>query len=458
MIQDQRAAAIKDPKAEWEIPDVGTIPSSWKVSRLGYVATVKARLGWKGLKAEEYLDDGFALLSTPNIKGEHEIDFENVNYISRQRYLESPEIIIESGDVLLAKDGSTLGIVNAVRGLPKPSTVNSSIAVIRPNAILVNSLFLFRWLTSAFIQETIALVKDGQGVPHLFQEDIRKFRILLPPLANQIAIADFLDKETSRIDALIFKKERQIELLQEKRQAIITRAVTKGLDPNAKMKDSGVEWIGSIPNHWEEVDLRRRWLVIDCKHKTAVYTDEGYPVISTTEVKPGRLSLQTERRTTEKDYLDLIGEGRKPQKGDLIYSRNASLGVASYVDTDEPFCMGQDVCLVKSSKESQLFLMYFLNSSVAKHQLKINSVGSTFSRINVEQIKQLVICRPPLSEQLEIAAFIDSRTAEITDLVNEISKSIDLLFEYRSSLITAAVSGQIDVSKLTNGARVNAPL
>ena len=123
-----RYPKYKDSGVAW----LGEVPEHWEISRLGFESWVRARLGWKGLKAEEYVDDGYAFLSTPNIK-DRDIDFENVNFITQERYDESPEIKLNEGDVLLAKDGSTLGTVNVVRKLPRPTTVNSSIAVITPH-------------------------------------------------------------------------------------------------------------------------------------------------------------------------------------------------------------------------------------------------------------------------------------------------------------------------------------
>ena len=156
-------ANFKDSGLEW----LGQVPAHWKISRLGFEAWVRARLGWKGLKAEEYIDDGFAFLSTPNIKG-RTIDFKNVNFIDQWRYDESPEIKLHQGDVLLAKDGSTLGIVNVIRDLPRPTTVNSSIAVITPNSELLG-VFLYYIFESSFMEHTIQRIKGGMGVPHLFQ-------------------------------------------------------------------------------------------------------------------------------------------------------------------------------------------------------------------------------------------------------------------------------------------------
>ena len=150
-----RYPEYRDSGVEW----LGEVPVSWAISRIGFETWVRARLGWKGLKAEEYVDDGFVLLATPNIKG-RTIDFDAVNYVSEYRYNESPEIKLTVGDVLLAKDGSTLGTVNVVRNLPRPATVNSSIAVITPKATL-DSHFLYYLFQSTYMEHTIQRIKGG---------------------------------------------------------------------------------------------------------------------------------------------------------------------------------------------------------------------------------------------------------------------------------------------------------
>lgn len=207
---------------------LGILPAHWSITRLGYESWVRARLGWKGLKADEYVDDGYILLATPNIKG-HQIDFENVNCINEFRYEESPEIMLRVGDVLLAKDGSTLGTVNIVRSLPRPATVNSSIAVITPSGRLLGT-YLYYLFQSFYMEHTIQRIKDGMGVPHLFQEDLNKFYIPLPTRDEQSAIVAFLDEETFKIDKLIAYAQQAIDLLKERRSAIISAAVSGKID------------------------------------------------------------------------------------------------------------------------------------------------------------------------------------------------------------------------------------
>jgi len=204
-------------------------------------------------------------------------------------------------------------------------------------------------------------------------------------------------------------------------------------------KDSGVEWLGKVPRHWEALQLRRRWRVIDCKHRTAEYVDDGIPIVSTTEVKPGRLNLENTRMTSEAEFLDLT-EGRLPKRGDIIYSRNASVGSAAYVDTEKPFGMGQDVCLITSTDQNQLFLSYLLNSPVVLGQLEALMVGSTIHRINVGQIQRFWLVCPPLEEQYAIASFLDRETAIIDALISKKERLIELLLEKRTAIISHAVT------------------
>jgi type I restriction enzyme S subunit len=275
--------------------------------------------------------------------------------------------------------------------------------------------------------------------------------VLLPPLDEQVAIASFLDRETAKIDALIAEQQRLIELLQEKRQAVISHAVTKGLNPTAPMKDSGVEWLGEVPEHWDACPLKHHWLVTDCKHITAEFTEDGHPLVSIREAQGRWVSLETAKRTTN-DFYELLTEGgRKPQSGDLVFTRNATVGeVAEVPEGIEPFALGQDVVLLhqRGANTSSSYTWHLLRSTTVVNQLECAMVGSTFRRINVEQIKMLVIPVPPAEEQRSISSHLES-TCGVWDLKEQDALTcISLLQERRSALISAAVTGQIDVRGL----------
>ena len=270
----------------------------------------------------------------------------------------------------------------------------------------------------------------------------------LPPPVEQTQIAAFLDRETAKIDALVAEQQRLIELLKEKRQAVISHAVTRGLNPNAPMKPSGIEWLGDVPTHWDVAPLKRFWSVTDCKHVTAEFVEDGIPIASIREVQSRWVTLENAKCTTEYFYELLIEGGRQPLTGDLIFSRNATVGEVAQVHADHPrFAMGQDVVLLRklSQNYSSDYLQHVIRSPIIVLQLANMMIGSTFKRINVEEIRSFFIPFPPPVEQTEIATFLEIEVRKFDTLTTESQRAIDLLQERRIALISAAVTGQIDI-------------
>ena len=433
-----RYERYKDSGIEW----LGEVPEHWEISRLGFESWVRARLGWKGLKAEEYVDDGFVFLATPNIKGLN-IDFENVNFINEYRYNESPEIQLRVGDVLLAKDGSTLGTVNIVRSLPRPTTVNSSIAVITPNKTL-KGVYLYYLFQSSYMENTIQRIKGGMGVPHLFQEDLNKFYIPLPPIENQSIIVAFLDIETAKIDALIAEQQRLIELLKEKRQAVISHTVTKGLNPNASMKDSGIEWLGEVPEHWDVSQSRRMFAV---RSEPALATDQ----MLTASQKYGVLF--------QSDFVEL--EGRRVVEVIMGVKSLKHVEPDDFIISMRSFQGGIEWCKLRGSTSFHYVMLRpvkYVYPPFFAHLFKsityIQALRTTTDLIRDGQelrysnFTQVDLPIVPIEEQKQIAAYLDEKLEELDTLAKEATFAITFLQERRAALISAAVTGKIDVRGL----------
>lgn len=214
-------AKMKDSGVEW----FGEIPENCDVKILSKIIWLRARLGWKGLKAEEYVEYGYPFLSAFNIVNNH-IDWADLNYINKQRYDESPEIKLSVGDVLIVKDGAGIGKIARVDSLPNgESTVNSSLGVITPSEIL-NYKYLYYFLLSNSFQNMVGFLKNGMGVPHLTQENMKSVLIPVPSIENQELISSFLDTKTSQIDSLITIKQEKIKELKEYKKSIIYEYVT----------------------------------------------------------------------------------------------------------------------------------------------------------------------------------------------------------------------------------------
>ena len=256
-------------------------------------------------------------------------------------------------------------------------------------------------------------------------EDFYDISIVIPPVTEQRIIARYLDTENARLDALIAKKRGLTLVLDERWRA----------------------WVRNLLHSLTcaVLPLKRHWRVVDCKHRTPTYVDEGYPVVSPGDTVPGRLDLRRAHRfVDEAGYRDLAAGSRHPKRGDIVYSRNASIGIASYVDTDVPFCMGQDVCLITSDNMNQLFLMYVLNS-VGLDQLEVEKIGSTFSRVNISQILEILVPVPSLDEQQALARRFDLAASRRSRACEILKRQIDLLQERRRSLITAVIAGDMPV-------------
>ncbi|UYM14056.1 restriction endonuclease subunit S [Endozoicomonas euniceicola] len=428
-----------------EIIWVGEYPENWSLTRVKFEAYVKARVGWHGLKSDDFTEEGPYLVTGSDFKGPR-ISWDGCYHCDLVRYEQDPYIQLVEGDLLLTKDG-TIGKVALVQGLnDQKATLNSGVFVVRPARDNFSTRFYYWLLQSKVFTDFVDYNKTGSTIVHLYQDTFVNFSYAAPTRNEEIKIAKFLDHETAKIDTLIEEQQSLIRLLQEKRQAVISHAVTKGLNPNAPMKDSGVEWLGEVPEHWVVAPLKRFSNILDCKHITAEFVDDGIPLASIREVKDWAVDLSEAKKTTQKFYDLLIDGGRKPVVGDIIYSRNATVGEAALVSGCDTFAMGQDVCLLRANQNfNSEYLLHQLNSPVVKLQLDSLLIGSTFKRINVEDIRNFLIVSPPEIEQVEIKLFLREKAKRYGALIDDAQSQVTLLQERRTALISAAVTGKIDV-------------
>ncbi len=279
-------------------------------------------------------------------------------------------------------------------------------------------------------------------------EDMKRLPIVVPSKEEQTQIARFLDHETAKIDALIAEQKRLVELLKEKRQAVISHAVTKGLDPNVSLKDSEGEWLGGVPEHWNMVRLKHVLeAIIDTEHKTVHFVEDGdYPVIRTSNIRDGKLLLDNARRT---DYEGFKGWTKRgiPEPGDIIFTREAPAGEACIVPKNVSLCLGQRTVLLKLDLRSvnERFCLFSIYSGVASRFIENLSQGSTVNHLNMADIPNMPMLLPPLQEQFAIAEFVQLKSEEYDQLIQTAQTNNSLLEERRSALISAAVTGKIDV-------------
>jgi type I restriction enzyme, S subunit len=405
----------KESGVEW----LGKVPEGWEVLQLKRLIAIQNGADHKHIVQEE----GFPVIGSGGI------------------FAYASEFIYDGESVLLGRKGT----------IDKPLYVSGKFWTVdtmywsKIKSGVYGKFVYYLALTIPF-----NYYSTNTALPSMTKGALDSHAIACPPLPEQHTIAVFLDRETGKIDELVAEQERLIALLKEKRQATISQAVTKGLNPDAPMKDSGIEWLGAVPVGWESGPLKRFAQVIDCKHYTVTFLDDGCPIVSIRELRDDKIDLSNAKMTSIEEW-NFLREGRVPAIGDMIFCRNASVGALGYVESDETFCMGQDVCLIRPYFTSK-FMHYLLTSRFVREQIEALMVGATIRRANVEEIRNLVTAIPPPEEQTTITTFLDSETVKIDILVGEARQAIGLLKERRSALISAAVTGKIDVRKFDDKA------
>jgi type I restriction enzyme S subunit len=343
--------------------------------------------------------------------------------------------------VLIGRQGALCGNVNYASG----KFWASEHAVVATPSRQVET----RWLGELLRAMNLNQYSISAAQPGLAVETLNALQVPLPSGLEQRAIASFLDRETAKIDALVEEQKLLIELLKEKRQAVISHAVTEGLDPNAPMRRSGLVWPYEIPSHWQVLPLARvvRQFV-DYRGATPIKTEQGVPLITATQVKNGRIDHSLDPVfISEEEYAERMTRGF-PEKGDVILTTEAPLGEAAQIE-DEKVAPGQRLILLKvqQSHITNEFLLMHFRSDFGKHQLLSRGTGSTAVGIRADRLKASLVLVPPLEEQVEIVESINNACADIPTTERTVERQIELLEERRAALISSAVTGKIDVRR-----------
>ena len=279
---------------------------------------------------------------------------------------------------------------------------------------------------------------------------LKTIQLSIPSLIEQNTIANFLDTETARIDNLITKQEKLIELLEEQRKSIISHAVTKGLNPNAPMKDSGVEWLGEVPEHWMTPSSKHllEIPITDGPHETPNFVDDGVPFISAEAISKGKIDFDKKRGYITPELNAIYSKKYSPKIEDIYMVKSgATTGKVAMVETTEEFNIWSPLAVFRCNKNKVLpkFLLAVFNSSHFYDALVLNWSYGTQQNIGMGVLSNIEIPCPSLKEQAEIIQHLDAQNTKFDKLINTQSQLIEKLKEYRSTIISHAVTGKIDV-------------
>ena len=435
MSQYRAYPAYKDSGVEW----IGQVPEHWEVKPICRVTSVN----------DDVLPD-----STTDDTPIRYVDISSVGYMegikqaSDMCFADAPSRArrkASSGDVIISTVRTYLKAVAAVTDEYADCVFSTGFAVLRARHL--DRSFLKWMVLNELLIQAIEAHSEGLSYPAINASALVKLKSVIPPPEEQASIAATLDRETARIDALIEKKTRFIELLKEKRQALITHAVTKGLDPNVKMKDSGVEWIGQVPEEWLNRKVFHAFQAIGSGTTPPSKEHEWYqggtiPWITTSELRENTV-VKTKKCVTS-DAMQKFSALKIFPAGSLaIAMYGATIGRLGFLGI--PATTNQACCVLSGERDLNIQFLYYWLMAFRADIVAFFSEGGGQPNINQEVIASLWVPSPAPDEQATIVATLDRETARIDALISKAEQSITLLKERRAAFITAAVTGQIDL-------------
>ena len=429
----QTYSAYKDSGVEW----LGEIPEHWEIlPGLSFIFENKDRN--KGMIRNTVLSLSYGKI---RVKGENELtglvpeSFETYQFVNKGDLIFRPTDLQNDTVSLRSSISEYEGIItNAYLNLRFKSKANSK--------------FYHYFFRSIDNNKIIYGLGSGlrQNISYL---DFRRFQFPFPPFKEQTAIANFLDDKTTKIDQAIAIKQKQIELLKERRQILIHKAVTRGLNDKVKLKDSGVEWIGEIPEHWEVKKIKH----ISSKIGSGVtpsgggttYLDSGIPLLRSQNVLFGKIELEGVAYISDKVHESMCNS--QVQKGDVLLNiTGGSIGRCHFVDFESELNVNQHVCIIRPKRDiTTIFLNSILSSEIGQGQIWFNQQGGGREGLNFQSIKNFLLPLPSISEQKSISEFIDILSNKFATAISLKEQEIDKLKEYKMSLIDGVVTGKVSV-------------
>ncbi len=448
-------AEYKSSGIEW----LGDVPAQWGVKRLKYTASIN--------------DDALPETTSPDFEFSY-VDIGSVDRV--EGIISTEEMVFESapsrarrivreGDTIVSTVRTYLRAIAPIQN-PKPNLiVSTGFAVVRPRGI--KPRFLSYALRESSFVETLVSKSVGVSYPAVNASEVATIPIPLPSPNEQDIIADYLDRETSKIDVLIAKKRDLIDKLKEKRTALISRTVTQGLppdaartaglDPNPKLKPSGIDWLGDVPEHWEVTQLFRNASTIQTgpfgsQLHASDYVEDGIPLINPAHIVAGRLIPYSESCVDEPTATRLARH--RLQEGDIIMGRRGEIGRCAPVTKSEAgWVCGTGSLIVRlMSGDSRYFVRVFSDAGFSK-LLELHAVGTTMLNLNPTIVGRMFVPIPPPAEQVAIADYLEVETKKLDQLAEMVGAAVERLQEYRAALITATVTGKIDIRR-SNGQQV----
>ena len=438
----RKYAEYKESGVAW----LGEIPAGWTTQKLKFVARVQPSNVDKKSKENE---EKVLLCNYTDVYYNEEITADLPFMKATASDVQIRKFTLKSGDTIITKDSEDPNDIAVPAYVPEDLegvVCGYHLALLRPENGTCGG-YLKRVMDTHYARSFFATRANGITRYGLGIYAISNFILPFPPLEEQKQIAAFLDKETAKIDALVDKQEQLITLLREKRQAIISHAVTRGLNPNVKMKESGIEWLGEVPEHWEVKKLKyivTKPLMYGA-NEAAIDEDRDQPrFVRITDIR----NNGTLREDTFRSLPYHLARPYMLQEGDILLARSGTVGKSFIYSSDWGECCFAGYLIKASidiSKASPYWFYRYTESDYYWNWISSTLIQTTIQNVSAAKYNNFPLCIPPKREQERIIAFLDSETTKIDTLIEKCETAIDLLKERRTALISAAVTGKIDV-------------
>lgn len=424
---------------------LGSVPNDWVVKRLKYVSP-NVTVGIVVNPSNYFEDEG----TVPFLRGvditRDRIATENVKKMSDASNSMNSKSTLREGDLVSMRVGYP-GVTAVIPKELDGANCASLLIIRKPNVI--SSRLLCYQINSDIGQNQIKLLQQGAAQEQINVSDIVNFWVVCPSQSEAEKIEEYLDHETAKIDTLIEQQQQLIQLLKEKRQAVISHAVTKGLNPDAPMKDSGVEWLGEVPAHWETSQLKYK-----VKSGTSItygivqagpHVEDGIPYIKTSDMSGDKLPIDGYSKTSHE--IDNSYSRSKVYEGDIVIAIRASVGKCLIVPKEITGAnLTQGTAKISPSGEiCSDYLLAYLSSEPVQLHLNTIAKGATFKEITLDMLRRVPVLVPSIEEQKEIMLKVQALMERFTSLISNAELQMNLLSERRIALISAAVTGKIDV-------------
>lgn len=429
---------MKESSIDW----IGQIPEEWEISKIKFTTQLNGRIGWQGLTSAEYKEEGPYLITGTDFHN-GTINFETAVHIDEKRWSEASQIQVENGDLLITKDG-TVGKVAIISGLDDKASLNSGVLRIQTIDEIDRKFLYYVLLSDEFWMWFNYTNSGASTILHLYQNVFDEFTFTFPQKNEQQKIADFLDKKTTQLDKAKALLEEQIQKLKDYRASLIYETVTKGLDKNVPMKDSGIDWVGKVPQGWGVSKLKNLLKIKDGTHDTPSYVDSGIPLITTKNINSfsNYIDFSTAKNISYKDYI-LINRRSDVEYGDILMPMIGTVGGAVQVTTKNSFSI-KNVALFKAGFDLIMskYLYYQLNSDIVNNQLEFLMSGGVQSFVSISILEQLQIINPSEKDKKKIVRFLDEKTQKIDKLIQIKNQQIENINKQRQTLIYDYVTGK----------------